>query len=64
MYDVSLRGGMGEPPHSSGGSMNQGPPRTAFVIYSASPLYYVAPHSRDASRAADCDAHVSVKESR
>jgi hypothetical protein len=39
--------------------MNQGPPRTAFVIYSASLVYYVASHSRDASRVADRDARVS-----
>lgn len=35
--------------------------RTTFVIYSASLVYYVASHSRDASRAADSDAHVSGK---
>lgn len=55
----------GEPPPDSSPrhdtrQLNQGS-RTTFVIYSASLVYYVASHSRDASRAADSDAHVSGK---
>jgi hypothetical protein len=63
MYDDAASISLGGTPASTRGSMNLGS-RTTFVIYSASLVYYVASHSRDASRAADSDAHVSVRETR